>query len=206
MSIHSEFVRDTFLKFEFKPGSCRPITQLFLDRGIHNFFVACNDVKLLPYRRIHHENDPGAVLTEHCGTCSSKHALLKTVAAENQHDEVRLMLGIYRMNEINTPEVKEILKKYQLNYLPEAHNYLKIHGEIFDFTKPNFDIRKFSGDIIFEHEILPENIVNFKTNLHKNYLNHWIQESKLENIELEDLWMIRELCIQQLIHSDIAKY
>ncbi len=45
------------------------------------------------------------------------------------------MLGIFKMNAENTPQITDILSKNQLNYIPEAHNYFKFQNEIFDFTK-----------------------------------------------------------------------
>ena len=61
-----------------------------------------------------------AVLTEGCGTCSSKHALLAGLAAA-QRLPVALMLGIYLMNERNTPGIGPVLARYGLAEIPEAH-------------------------------------------------------------------------------------
>lgn len=38
-----------------------------------------------------------------------------------------------------TEKIKNTLEKFNLNHIPEAHNYLKIEDEYFDFTKPNSD-------------------------------------------------------------------
>jgi hypothetical protein len=60
------------------------------------------------------------VLEEGCGTCTTKHATLTELAREQRID-VQLVLGIYEMNERNTPGVGRVLGAYGLSCIPEAH-------------------------------------------------------------------------------------
>lgn len=48
---------------------------------------------------------------------------------------VRLMIGIYLMNEDNTPGVGKVLERYGLKEIPEAHCYLRFEGQYLDFTR-----------------------------------------------------------------------
>lgn len=194
----ADILLQSLSKYNFKLSSTGRLSCMFLEQGIDNFLEASKYIHLLPYRRNKLNNDLAIVLTEHCGTCSTKHALLKAVAEENERNEVRFILGMYRMNERNTPQVKEVLREHHLDYLPEAHTYLKIHGAIFDFTKPDFGIQYFLEDLVFELEITAKDIGDYKNNLHKEYLSNWLLNAGTKGLSLEDLWNIRELCIQQI--------
>ncbi len=168
------------------------LSKSFRALGVNSFSEAMNFVKELPYGRNSNRSDFSLVLKENKGTCSSKHALLKSLADENQHFEVRLMLGIFKMNGINTPKVKSILEKHHMDYIPEAHNYLKINGEIFDCTTQNSSEINFVNDLIEEREILPEDVSELKIEIHQDFLKNWCKKNKLD---FEEIWTIREECI-----------
>ena len=65
-------------------------------------------IKELPYGRISNREDLTLVLSEQKGSCSSKHVLLKTVAVENQMEDVGLFIGIYKMTRENTPGIGSV--------------------------------------------------------------------------------------------------
>lgn len=44
------------------------------------------------------------------------------------------MLGVFTMNAKNTPAIKDVLKKYKLKYIPEAHNYFRAYNYILAYT------------------------------------------------------------------------
>ena len=106
------------------------------------------------------------------------------------------MLGIFKMDEIYTPAISETLKKYELSYIPEAHNYLKIEDSYFDFTKPKAKYLDFSDSILFETEIEFDEINTKKVKIHKDFLAKWTSQNTKYN--LEEIWKIREMCIEDL--------
>jgi hypothetical protein len=173
------------------------ISRLFFEKNISTFIKASRWVNDLPYSRNENKNNQTALFTEKCGTCSTKHALLKRLSDENGHAEPKLMLGIFKMNAKNTPAVKEILKKYKLEYIPEAHNYLKVHNNILDCTGIGINETKFKLDLLEEIEIEPNQITEFKVQYHRHFLDRWLKESSL-SYSLEDIWSIREECIAVL--------
>ena len=154
-------------------------------------------VKALPYGRNQQRNNPLLVLLEKKGTCSTKHALLKMYAEENELHEYQLVVGIYRMNENNTPQASNILKENGLTYLPEAHCYLKSGSRRIDATLPGFDIASFEEDILEEMVINIEQIADFKVNMHKHFLKDWIKKNEIV-LDFEKVWSIREACITAL--------
>ena len=185
------------LKFNFNIESESRCSKLCLAHGIKDFRSLCNHIKNLPYGRTKNRSDYASVLIENKGTCSTKHALLKQVAIENNQDAIQLYLGIYKMKDSNTKGVKEILKNNNLDYIPEAHTYLKIEGKIIDITRNTISSESFENTLLLETEILPNQIAEYKIQLHKAYLTQWLSNNKL-NYSFEDIWGIRELCIAVL--------
>ena len=44
------------------------------------------------------------------------------------------MIGIFKMNEENTSKIFPLLSENQIDYIPEAHCYLKVDGIPIDVT------------------------------------------------------------------------
>ena len=181
---------------DFKILSSASISHECIIHNIHTFHTAIDFVHHLPYARNTKRNEPTILLTDRCGTCSTKHAFLKRLADENEVPGLHLIVGIFKMKAANTPQVKSILDRYSLDYLPEAHTYLKYYGQIYDYTKsPSFD---FEDDLIEEVEIAPEEITEYKIIYHRTYIEEWLSANKQIPYSLSELWAIREECIKAL--------
>lgn len=183
---------------DFDIKSTRQISKEFVDRNIFTFNDAAFFIKQLPYGRNADKNNLASVFTDNCGTCSTKHALLKSLADENNFQKIKLIVGIFKMNEKNTPEISATLLQNKLEYLPEAHCYLKFEDQIIDLTKINSKPTDFLDDLLEEIEILPEQITQYKINYHKNYLQNWLNNNTQINFTLNEIWKIREQCILDL--------
>jgi len=173
------------------------VSGLFLERNITDFHSACQFISQLPYKRNLDKNKVTCVFDDFGGTCSTKHATLRRLALENNHPEIELILGIFKMDAEYSFKIKNTLERHHLNYIPEAHNYLRIEDEYFDFTKPNSDYSQFQNKMIIEKEIEYDQINEEKITFHKNFLKQWIVK---ENIpyNLDKIWKIREQCIVDL--------
>lgn len=185
-------------KKNFDIKSSDSISKLFLERHVTTFVDACTFIKNLPYGRNENKNDLTTVFTDNRGTCSTKHALLRQLAIENNADNVLLKLGVFKMTKNNTPEVANTLDNYGLQYIPEAHNYLTVDGEIIDCTKQNSSKEDFIADLINEIEIEPNQIANFKVSYHQAILKDWLLQNPDISFSFADLWTIREKCIADL--------
>ncbi len=173
------------------------LTKTALEYGIKTWSELIDFVKHLPYGRNSNREDLSLVIKEGRGTCSSKHALLKTIADHNKVENVRLILGMYRMNHLNTPKIGTVILQAGLDYIPEAHCYIKINNQRVDITNSNSDIEKLTGDIMYEMEINPTQVGTFKVEYHKEYLKNWISENEIE-LDFDSVWKIREQCIKRL--------
>jgi len=173
------------------------LTKLVIKKSILHWDELVYFVQQLPYGRNQNREDFSLVLIENKGTCSSKHAFLKKIADLNQIEEVALVLGMYKMNHLNTPKIGNIILENGLNYIPEAHCYLKIRNKRFDITTPSANIMDLYQDIIEEIEIKPEQVNTFKVAFHQAHLKKWIKETPI-NLHFDEVWKIREKCIKKL--------
>lgn len=172
------------------------VSEEFIKIGISDFYDAFNYVKKLSYGRISNRKDPTLVLTEKKGTCSSKHNLLALLAEENDFDKVRLMLCIFKMNTDNVYGSKEILQKYDLDFIPEAHNFLLINNKVFDATWESMPARTPTDDILVSKPVEVNWNIKYKEQYHKNYINHHSANWKYST---NQLWDIRSDIIESLM-------
>lgn len=179
-----------------------PISQHFRERNVHTFAQACDYVRKLPYKRNVNKNDITCVLIEKCGTCSTKHALLYQLALENQAPNMKLMLGIFKMSKVNTPQIAKTLAKYDLTYIPEAHNYLSFNEQIIDCTKMGFGVANFEADLIVEIAIEAHQITDFKVDYHQKICKKWLSENPEIALSFAELWAVREQCIEDLAQDE----
>ncbi|UOE42098.1 hypothetical protein MTP09_05530 [Chryseobacterium suipulveris] len=184
------------LDFEIRKSG--RISKYFIENGISCFQEAGAFVQNLPYKRNGNKEDDLCVINDGGGTCSTKHALLKLLADENGIAEVKLMLGIFKMNVLNTPKIFAVLEKYRLTEIPEAHNYLRCKNRVLDFTKKNSSPENFISDLMEEIEIQPNQISGFKVDFHKEYLKKYLNQNPQIPYSLEEFWEIREECIAAL--------
>lgn len=173
------------------------VSDRFLAAGMIDFAAAARYIRQLPYRRNKDKTDPVCVFEEACGTCSTKHAVLRRLAAEQGQEGVQLFLGIFRMNRTNTPRVIPVLERYNLPYIPEAHNYLRIGGHIEDCTRNGSSAKDFEAELLEEQLITPEQVDAYKVTRHKAFIRQWQQETA-SPYSAEELWKIREACIAAL--------
>lgn len=176
-------------------------TSLFQMAGIHDFAGAARHVRALPYGRIADRQKLWLVLEEGRGSCTTKHALLAELAREQRID-VQLTLGIYEMSERNTPGVGRVLSVYRLEYIPEAHCYLRHEGGEFDITGVLAGAEPIHH-FLHEEPISVDQIGAYKQDLHQRFLRDWITRTdSVRGRSLEEVWRIREACIAALAAAD----
>jgi hypothetical protein len=186
------------LEADFDILPCGPVSNKFRDRNIFTFRDAAVFVQQLPYARNTNKLDITTVLTENCGTCSTKHALLKVLAEENNFAGLKLVMGLFKMNGRNTSSVQDTLQQHNLDYIPEAHCYLKYDNTILDYTRPSFKPDNYINDLLQETEITAGQITDFKIAYHKNFLAEWLDKNRTIEKTPEEIWKIREQCIRDL--------
>lgn len=104
------------------------------------------------------------------------------------------MLGIYEMDEENTPGVGATLQESGFPCIPEAHCYLMSGGQRVDFTRKvhaSIAISRF----LLEEELAPEDIGSYKVERHRAFVGTW---ARARGLNAEHVWQVREACIRAL--------
>lgn len=170
--------------------------------GCTTFDELAEYVRSLPYSRTSSPADPFAVLREKRGTCSSKHRLLATIAHDFGHHEIQLAVGIYEMSEQNTPGVGGVLRSAALRCIPEAHCYLIVGGERFDFTGLPAGASSPFDALLEEYIVAPAELPETKDLLHRNAIDTWARRA---GISAASAWNTREACIAALAARDTVR-
>jgi hypothetical protein len=186
---------------DFELNIEKKLSKFSIASGVDTWHHLVELVSSLPYGRNENRYDLSLVLTEQKGTCSSKHAFLREIAIENNQENIKLILGLYKMDNQNTPRIGDELVKNSIDFIPEAHCYLKIGDERVDITTESSSFTKIEKSLIKEIEIQPNQVSEFKVNYHKNYLKDWISENNI-SYNFNELWAIREKCIKNIENSN----
>jgi len=177
------------------PLGTGPAGDLFERRGIASLDCAARFVETLPYGRTTEPDQPLSVLRENRGTCTLKHALLKLAAEEGGATNVALMLGVFEMSDFTTPGIGHILERFGLECVPEAHCYLAIQGDRFDFTGlPSGPDSPFAH-LLVEESLPVDVLLKSKIQRHQAVVAAWARERKVDPAKV---WSAREACIQEL--------
>ena len=177
------------------------LSTLLLKKGIHSFHEACRFVSELPYKRVANRGDLASILIENGGTCSSKHGFLAQVCLENECQTIELIAGGFLMSGETHPVIAAILSNHNLVSIPEMHCYFRYKGERFDFTSPQANFEKIASKIVREQWIEPHQVGDWKVKIHKSYLESWLERNPQIHYTLEQLWGIREKCIEEFSAS-----
>lgn len=161
------------------------------------FLKLVKEVNDLPYGRNSDRANFRLIESEGRGTCSTKHAFLKFKAEENKLKDVDLVLCLFKMNGENTPEIGKFLKEKKLDYIPEAHCFIRVEGKVFDISFPKSSTLKIAEDLIRSENIQAFQIGDYKLDFHKKYLSQWLKSAGLD-YSFEEIWEIREACIKLL--------
>lgn len=183
------------MMIDFELTSSEPYSLRFREAGIHSFKAACDFIARLPYGRNANREDFSLVFSEGKGTCSSKHALLASLALENAHPEVELIAGIFLMNGETHPQLAAFFQDKPYPNIPECHCYLRVKGERFDFTDTSNALERIAPKLVREQRIDPHQVSDWKIVIHKDYLQRWLNRNPAFGMSLEEIWKDREEAI-----------
>jgi hypothetical protein len=122
----------------------KPVGELskkFLELGITTFKAACHHVHEMEYGSNTNYKDKMILFKENKGTCTSKHAVIAGLARE-LNVPVYKHICVYKFTDEITTGAGEILKKYEIPYVPLIHCFLKFFKYRFDLTEGNKNGKK----------------------------------------------------------------
>ena len=131
------------------------ISRKFLELGINSFKQACEYVNNIEYGYNSNYDDKLIFFKEKKGTCTSKHAVIAGLA-EELNIPLYKYVCIYKFTEEISTGANEILKRYNIPYVPMVHCFLVYKNFRFDLTEGNCNGKNSSIEgCIYEEKIDP---------------------------------------------------
>jgi hypothetical protein len=164
------------------------LSEKFTSLKIKNFWEACTYVHNIPYGYNSTTDDILILFKEGYGSCTTKHAIIATLA-EELNIPVYKMIGIYAMNEEIVTGTNLILDKYHLPYLPMIHCFLIYDSYRVDLTEGNNNGKNRSiEEFLFTEKVIPNISEKDEYLLYKKALkNHILIRKEMEGITMIDV-------------------
>jgi hypothetical protein len=134
-----------------------PVSQRFVALNLRSFLQACEFVHGLPYGYNSNRDDLFILFSENMGSCTTKHAVIATLAQE-LHLDIHKTIGIYAMTEAIVTGTQRILDSHGLPYLPMVHCFLRYEHFQVDLTEGNRNGKNQSIETFLYQETVEPNI------------------------------------------------
>jgi hypothetical protein len=182
------------------------VSRRFLTLGIGTFQAACRHVHELPYGYNSDRDDLMILFKEKMGTCTTKHAVIATLAAELKL-RIRKNIGIYAMTESIVTGTDSILTTYGLPYVPMIHCFLADGGNRVDLTEGNANGKNRSIDDFLFTETVTPNISGKDEYLkyRKALKEHILKRVELQGIDIKVILHAREEGLELLKRNIIHR-
>ena len=175
------------------------VSAQFIDFGINHFQDACRWVHNLPYGYNTDRDDLMILFKEKMGTCTTKHAVIATLAVE-LNLPVEKNIGIYAMTEQIVTGTDEILVQYGLPYVPMIHCFLAYGAQRVDLTEGNANGKKQAIDnFLYTEGVVPNISAKDEYLKYRHALKDRIMKrSELQGIEMKAILHAREQGLELL--------
>ena len=170
-----------------------PVSQHFLAMNITDFLAACRFVQELPYGYNSDRDDLMILFKEKMGTCTTKHAVIATLAQELRLP-IHKHVGIYAMTEELVACTDAILAKYHLPYVPMLHCFLVSGDTRVDLTEGNNNGKKRGIDtFLFSQQVAPNISAKDEYLLYRKVLaDSIINHQELNGVAMKQILHARE--------------
>lgn len=175
------------------------ISTEFLSLGIDRFIEACRYVHELPYDYNSDRDDIMILFKENKGTCTTKHAVIATLAVELNLAIVK-NIGIYAMTEEIVTGTNDILAQYKLPYVPMVHCFL-VYGEYrVDLSEGNDNGKNKSIEVFLHSQPVEPNLsAKDEYILYRNVLKNYIlTREEMGGVNIAQILHAREDGLKQL--------
>jgi hypothetical protein len=170
-----------------------PVSEKFLSLGINDFIDACRFVHELPYGYNTDRDDLMILFKEKLGSCTTKHAVIATLAVESGLP-IKKKVGIYAMTEDIVTGAGKILDNYGLPYVPMLHCFLVSGEHKVDLTEGNNNGKNRPiDDFLYTQKVIPNISEKEEYLLYRNALkDHILTKKELQGIDLKRVLHARE--------------
>ena len=170
-----------------------PVSEKFNRLKVVSFHTACRWVHALPYGYNSDRDDLMILFKEKMGTCTTKHAVIGTLAQElglpiNKH------VGIYAMSEEIVTGTDELRARFKLPYIPMPHCFLVYDAYRVDLTEGSRNGKNRSiEEFLYTERVGPNISGNDEYMLYRTALNEVIlKRPELSGVDLRRILQARE--------------
>ena len=178
------------------------ISEKFLSIGIKSFIEACHYVHNLLYGYNSNRDDLMILFKENKGTCTTKHAVIATLA-EELNLPIEKNIGLYAMTEDIVTGTSEILAKYSLPYVPMVHCFLVYGKYRVDLSEGNNNGKNLSiEDFLFTQQVEPNISAKVEYLLYRKALkDHVLTRKEMAGKDIAQILHAREEGLKLLKHN-----
>ena len=170
-----------------------PLSKEFLGLDIRSFHEACRYVYELPYGYNSDRDDLMILFKEKMGTCTTKHAVIGTLA-QVLGLPVHKHVGIYAMTEELVTGTRRLLDEFGLPYIPMLHCFL-VYGDFrVDLTEGNRNGKNRSiDDFLYVQKVEPNISAKDEYLIYRKALSEVIlKRPELEGLDIKRILQARE--------------
>ena len=170
-----------------------PVSNKFLSLGIKGFIDACRFVHELPYGYNSDRDDLIILFKEKMGSCTTKHAVIATLAAESELP-IEKAIGIYAMTEEIVTGAGKIIDQFGLPYVPMLHCFLVFREYRVDLTEGNNNGKKRSiEDFLYTEKVIPNISAKDEYLLYRRVLiDDILVKDEMKGIDFKNILKARE--------------
>jgi len=176
-----------------------PVSRALLELGLTNMHEVCRYVHELPYGYNSDRDDLMILFKEKMGSCTTKHAVMATLALESDLP-IEKSIGIYAMTEEIVAGTGEILDKYGLPYVPMVHCFLVYGHHRVDLTECNHNGKKRAvEDFLYTEKVIANISAKDEYLLYRKALtDHILKREELIGTDVKRILHAREEAITLL--------
>ena len=170
-----------------------PVSRAFLELGVTTLREACRYVHELPYGHNSNSDDLMTLFKEKMGTCTTKHAVIATLAQESALP-IRKNVGIYAMTEDLVTGTDKLLAEFDLPYIPMLHCFLVYETFRVDLTEGNRNGKNRSiEEFLYVEQVEPNISAKNEYLLYRKALQKVIlNRPELQGVDLKHILHARE--------------
>jgi hypothetical protein len=159
-------------------------------------------VQQLPYGYNSDRDDLMILFKEKRGSCTTKHAVIATLAAELALP-IHKKVGIYAMTEALVTGTREILARYRLPYVPMLHCFLNYRDHRVDLSEGNRNGKNGPIDrFLFTAEVSAAISAKDEYRLYRQALkDEVLSRAELEGTDMKTMLKAREEGLALLKHN-----
>ena len=175
------------------------VSNEFKKIGVQGFIDACRYVHRLPYGYNSDRDDLLVLFREGYGSCTTKHAVIATLAEELRVSVVK-NIGVYAMTEKIVTGTNGILKEFDLPYIPMVHCFL-VYGDFrVDLTEGNQNGKNCAIDrFLYTAPVIPNITAKDEYLIYRNALKERIlARPELQGKDIKQILQAREKGIELL--------